>query len=257
MVRSQSDSVLHGSSSVNARLLYTRHLDAFSASSCDIAPDSENTGEDGSHETQPSQHPAFHLASHGTTCEAGNLTSTGEDKTQQDQDLPDHSTDDELDESDCVYSIKGKGGCILSTLDRLTEKAEWQLDKARTAADGAELHPTDKCAPCAWNWRPGGCSNGSNCNFCHICPEGALRQARKQGEYRRKQERRACREMAMLPQCSGPWYCNGIAPYATPPQWLEQQGRPLQLARKKGLKSYKMSAVGMGQARSTAWQQYR
>jgi len=235
MVRSQSDSVLHSSSSVNARPIRTRHLDAFSASSRDISPDSENTGEDGSHEMQPSQHPAFHLSSHAF------LTSTGEDKTQQDQDLPDHSTDDELDESDCVCSIKCESGCILSTLDRLTEKAEWQLDKARTAADGTELHPTDKCAPCAWNWRPGGCSNGSNCNFCHICPEAAMRQVRKQTEYRRKQERRARAQMAMLPQCSVPLYCNGIDLCAALPQFLVQQWRVSPLARKKGLKSYKGS----------------
>ena len=83
MARSKSDSVLHSRFSVNARPIYTRHLEALSASSSDIAPDSENTSEDESHETQPYQHPAFHPSSHVIACDANNLTSTAEDKTRQ------------------------------------------------------------------------------------------------------------------------------------------------------------------------------
>jgi len=44
---------------------------------------------------------------------------------------------------------------------------------------GAELHAFGQCKPCGWFWKPGGCSNGQDCNHCHSCPEGALKARKK------------------------------------------------------------------------------
>eukprot|EP00408_Alexandrium_pacificum_P046443 CAMPEP_0171249648 /NCGR_PEP_ID=MMETSP0790-20130122/49655_1 /TAXON_ID=2925 /ORGANISM="Alexandrium catenella, Strain OF101" /LENGTH=552 /DNA_ID=CAMNT_0011717167 /DNA_START=60 /DNA_END=1718 /DNA_ORIENTATION=- len=46
---------------------------------------------------------------------------------------------------------------------------------------GAVLHRSGHCKPCAWFWKAQGCSNGSECNHCHLCPMGELK--------RRKQEK--------------------------------------------------------------------
>lgn len=44
---------------------------------------------------------------------------------------------------------------------------------------GSLLHDTGRCSPCAWYWKPSGCSNGTGCKFCHLCPEGELKARRK------------------------------------------------------------------------------
>lgn len=48
---------------------------------------------------------------------------------------------------------------------------------------GSELHHLGQCKPCAFFWskkHPGGCSGGSSCTWCHLCPEGSLMQRRKE-----------------------------------------------------------------------------
>lgn len=42
-----------------------------------------------------------------------------------------------------------------------------------SAAHGGE------CRPCAWFWRPQGCTNGADCRHCHLCPEGEVKARRK------------------------------------------------------------------------------
>ncbi|CAK9002911.1 unnamed protein product [Durusdinium trenchii] len=43
-----------------------------------------------------------------------------------------------------------------------------------TLSRGSFMHP-DACKPCAWFWHAKGCQSGTECNFCHLCPRGALR----------------------------------------------------------------------------------
>jgi len=45
---------------------------------------------------------------------------------------------------------------------------------------GALGHGTNTCKPCAWSWKPGGCVNGKNCEFCHMCSRGELKRRRKE-----------------------------------------------------------------------------
>lgn len=35
------------------------------------------------------------------------------------------------------------------------------------------------CRPCAWYYKPKGCQMGSQCDFCHLCPEGELKNRKK------------------------------------------------------------------------------
>lgn len=44
---------------------------------------------------------------------------------------------------------------------------------------GSALHSTGECSPCAWFWKPTGCSKGAECLRCHICPDGELKRRKK------------------------------------------------------------------------------
>jgi len=47
------------------------------------------------------------------------------------------------------------------------------------ASIGSMLHGTGSCRPCAWFWKPVGCQSGSSCNYCHVCPAGAVKARKK------------------------------------------------------------------------------
>jgi hypothetical protein len=46
-------------------------------------------------------------------------------------------------------------------------------------SQGFTDHDRGSCKPCAWFWKPSGCQNGSECNFCHLCANGVLKQRKK------------------------------------------------------------------------------
>merc|ERR1711920_858325 len=56
------------------------------------------------------------------------------------------------------------------------------------------LHDAGKCKPCAWFWKPMGCRNSAECNYCHICPDGELKA-------RKKSKVAAMRSGALTPVC--------------------------------------------------------
>jgi len=51
--------------------------------------------------------------------------------------------------------------------------------KIELPSPGSALHGTGRCNPCAWFWKPSGCQNGANCQYCHLCPEGELKARKK------------------------------------------------------------------------------
>merc|ERR1719420_552013 len=62
---------------------------------------------------------------------------------------------------------------------------------------GSNSHGTGKCLPCAWFWKPKGCQNGKDCQYCHMCPEGELKA-------RKKAKVNAIRMGALLPASAQP-----------------------------------------------------
>lgn len=44
---------------------------------------------------------------------------------------------------------------------------------------GSSTHGSGKCRPCAWFWKPQGCQNDQDCGYCHLCPEGELKNRKK------------------------------------------------------------------------------
>mmetsp|Transcript_146385 Transcript_146385/g.272600 ORF Transcript_146385/g.272600 Transcript_146385/m.272600 type:complete len:360 (-) Transcript_146385:198-1277(-) len=61
---------------------------------------------------------------------------------------------------------------------------------------GSVLHANGKCRPCAWFWKPSGCKNGWECNYCHVCSEGELKA-------RKKSKEALMRTEAFVPQWNG------------------------------------------------------
>jgi len=51
---------------------------------------------------------------------------------------------------------------------------------AHLPSKGSANHGTGKCRPCAWFWKPQGCSNDKDCGYCHVCPEGELKSRKKE-----------------------------------------------------------------------------
>jgi hypothetical protein len=61
-----------------------------------------------------------------------------------------------------------------NTVDGLS--ADGQIPPSK----GSSLHGTGRCSPCAWFWKQKGCQNGPGCDYCHLCPEGELKNRKKQ-----------------------------------------------------------------------------
>jgi len=58
---------------------------------------------------------------------------------------------------------------------------------------GSAKHVTGNCKPCAWFWKPQGCSNGSKCEHCHLCPQNQAKL--------RKQAKRAAARLQAFTLC--------------------------------------------------------
>jgi hypothetical protein len=44
---------------------------------------------------------------------------------------------------------------------------------------GSEQHAEGMCKPCAWFWKPGSCSKGRTCEYCHLCDKDSVRRIRQ------------------------------------------------------------------------------
>jgi len=67
---------------------------------------------------------------------------------------------------------------------------------------GSQVHGTGNCKPCAWFWRPQGCSNGEECGHCHLCSAAELK-ARKKAKKSASQKLKAA-EIAPAPVVAKP-----------------------------------------------------
>jgi len=54
---------------------------------------------------------------------------------------------------------------------------------------GSKLHGSGQCTPCAWLFKPRGCSLAGACTFCHTCPETEIKIRRKAKDAQLRQQR--------------------------------------------------------------------
>jgi len=45
--------------------------------------------------------------------------------------------------------------------------------------NGSSRHDSGHCKPCAWYWKPGGCRNGEECGYCHLCPVDEIKKRKR------------------------------------------------------------------------------
>jgi hypothetical protein len=88
-----------------------------------------------------------------------------------------HSQDSHSQENSIDSSSMSGASCSLE--EGITGGSLVKSDRRGWSA-GSDKHNLNQCNPCAWNWRPPGCVNGTSCLFCHMCPEGALKSRRKE-----------------------------------------------------------------------------
>jgi len=75
-----------------------------------------------------------------------------------------------------------------------TEEAEG-ADRKPSWSLGAAGHDEGTCRPCAWHYKPSGCSNGIDCEFCHMCEKEEVKRRKKERYIRRAIAKREMREM--------------------------------------------------------------
>lgn len=62
----------------------------------------------------------------------------------------------------------------------LTPAQQAAVASGQIPSVGSAIHDgTGKCSPCAWFWKPRGCQSESSCGYCHLCPEGELKNRKK------------------------------------------------------------------------------
>eukprot|EP00913_Durusdinium_trenchii_P014157 g13285.t1 len=59
--------------------------------------------------------------------------------------------------------------------DKASEASLSQLSPLRGAETPGSRRHGSECNPCAWYWKPQGCLRGSECGYCHLCPEGEVK----------------------------------------------------------------------------------
>lgn len=61
---------------------------------------------------------------------------------------------------------------------------------------GADGQPA--CQPCAWFYKESGCHNGQGCRYCHLCPQGELKNRKKQKIQRLRAQDAAAADAAAM-----------------------------------------------------------
>jgi len=89
--------------------------------------------------------------------------------TNSDEELDVESTNDDKEKSEVN--------------DGTEEENNWSIDGSK--------HEAGQCKPCGWHHKPGGCSKGKPCEFCHLCGVHALKSKKKARIQRCKLVRRA------------------------------------------------------------------
>lgn len=134
------------------------------------------------------------------------------------------------------------------TSDSSTTPVPLEMRETEPSAGSAQ-HP-HKCKPCAWYWKPEGCESGKNCVFCHMCPDGELKNRKKtrQTELRHQQQAQQQRKNTAAVQCQ--FQELKIAPLITPPAEVDMAhnqpsvGDEVRIVSSKDMDNYTKNLLG-------------
>mmetsp|Transcript_89087 Transcript_89087/g.276870 ORF Transcript_89087/g.276870 Transcript_89087/m.276870 type:complete len:373 (+) Transcript_89087:90-1208(+) len=78
-----------------------------------------------------------------------------------------------------VSEASGSGAISLSQPPAATDASSRTVGPAELPSKGSALHPWGACKPCAFVFEVG-CTNGVNCQFCHLCEPGEKKRRKKE-----------------------------------------------------------------------------
>jgi len=79
-----------------------------------------------------------------------------------------------------------------------SQLAEELLRSDQEPSNGSLLHDgRGSSRPCAWNWKPSGCSKGKSCEFCHTCDADQIKRKKKQRIAQLKAEKKRLTEQTL------------------------------------------------------------
>eukprot|EP00929_Paragymnodinium_shiwhaense_P111617 TRINITY_DN79960_c0_g1_i1.p1 TRINITY_DN79960_c0_g1~~TRINITY_DN79960_c0_g1_i1.p1 ORF type:complete len:412 (-),score=74.95 TRINITY_DN79960_c0_g1_i1:387-1547(-) len=84
----------------------------------------------------------------------------------------------DLEGAQSEEELSAERHCVAASMTSDVEASE--DDAAELPSIGSLGHALGTCKPCAFHWKPAGCSNGSGCTFCHLCDSSVKMERRKQ-----------------------------------------------------------------------------
>mmetsp|Transcript_98822 Transcript_98822/g.176019 ORF Transcript_98822/g.176019 Transcript_98822/m.176019 type:complete len:258 (-) Transcript_98822:192-965(-) len=85
----------------------------------------------------------------------------------------------DLDEPQALPTVSGAVFSELQQRVACPEVTDVGEAMALLPSKGSALHASGRCKPCAWMWKPRGCQNAQQCEYCHLCPEDELKKRKK------------------------------------------------------------------------------
>lgn len=88
----------------------------------------------------------------------------------------------ELDTASCTGQEDSSGNeapAVMPLESSDADSDDRSQDALKLPNVGSALHGTGKCRPCAWFHKSTACQKNQECNFCHLCPESALKARKK------------------------------------------------------------------------------
>lgn len=120
---------------------------------------------------------------------------------EEDEDsLSDSSNKAEEEDEEDLEEESGQEEVEEETEEELAD-LRCELPAAPASSLGSLYHGAGACKPCAFHWKPGGCTRGRKCSHCHLCPEGELK-ARKRAKVSaiREAKRHSLQQCGLSPQ---------------------------------------------------------
>jgi len=99
----------------------------------------------------------------------------------------------------------GTGRHVIAALKKVTgqtvdgDAPEGENATPSAPSRGSLAHASGQCKPCAWFWKAQGCKNDQNCQHCHLCPEGELKERKKAKRMNRRDVANRSPERLALP----------------------------------------------------------
>lgn len=136
----------------------------------------------------------------GKDCRHCHVCTEGEIKARKKSKVNGLRVQDSIRDSSKVSVDEAANGTTSALIDAPPglNTLEQNAESSSLPSVGSLLHASGTCKPCAWFYKPGGCSNGAECRHCHLCPEGELKSRKKDKVTSLRQDSKRTHEVSGL-----------------------------------------------------------